>query len=76
MIAKLDDGRVFKTDKILKIEFDDTERVYKYKMITETMNIKSSERHKWLVWDKELKNFDLIEMKKLDKNKHELLMQN
>jgi hypothetical protein len=74
MIVKLDDGRIFKTEKIIQIIYYSDEKVYRYKIVTKSLNAKSSERHKWVVWNKNKKELELIEMKKIDKNIHEILI--
>jgi hypothetical protein len=74
MFVELSDGRVFKTEKILEIDFNPQKKVYKYEFVTETMTFKSSSRHKWVVWNKKIKDLDLVEMKDLNKNYHEILI--
>ena len=74
MFVKLPDGRMFKTEKFDEIQFNENEKVYKYEFETKSVKSISSERHKWLVWDKSKKDLVMVEMKNIDKEKHELLI--
>lgn len=69
------DGRVFETLEFLKIEFDHTEPVYKYKFSTKDRIVTSSARHLWGVWDKKTKKLKMIKMSDIDIERHELLVQ-
>lgn len=71
----LSDGRIFETQEILQILFDDSKPVYKYEFDTVDRHIVSSARHEWAVWDKKQKDVILIDMESLDINTHELLIQ-
>jgi|LakMenE18May11ns_1017448.scaffolds.fasta_scaffold7820010_1 hypothetical protein len=75
MITKLPDGRIFETTPILTILYDANEPVYKYTFTTIDRSVKSSARHNWVVWNKLLKDVDLVKMDSIDTNIHELLLQ-
>lgn len=75
MKTVLPDGRTFETMPFLNIEYDSSKPVYKYKFSTKDRTVESSERHEWIVWNKETKDIDLIRMDEIDSNKHELLIQ-
>lgn len=75
MKTVLSDGRIFETQEILNIVFDDTKPVYKYEFDTVDRHIVSSARHEWAVWDKETKDVYLLHMSLIESSKHELLVQ-
>jgi len=71
----LPDGRVFETQPFISLKYKSEEMVYKFEFETIDRHIKSSERHLWAVWDKVNKTVDMIAMKEIKKEQHELLIQ-
>jgi len=75
MKTTLPDGRIFETVPFLEINYISEEPVYKFVFRTPEREVKSSARHKWLVWDKKLNDFFMLTMEEINIEKHELLIQ-
>ena len=58
----------------ITITTNEKEKVYSITILTPTFEIKSSKTHKWLVWNKTKKDFELIHATKLNEDIHELLV--
>lgn len=74
MRTAMPNGDIFSTMPIISIKFDDSEPVYKYVFLTKDRTVKSSARHKWLVWNTELKDIEFLKMAYIDNCIHELLI--
>ena len=75
MKTMLPDGRVFETMTFLEIHFNPEEPVYKFEFITQDRKVKSSARHRWAVWEKQILDFSMVRMDAIDIDNHELLVQ-
>ena len=71
----LPDGRIFETQPFTKIDFIDTENVYKYVFETKDRIVKSSAGHEWGVWDKIKKEVLMKKMNDIKIDIDELLIQ-
>ena len=71
----LSDGRVFETQPFTNIIYNPDELVYKFEFDTVDRHVRSSARHLWAVWDKVNKTLDMISMKDIKIEQHELLIQ-
>lgn len=75
MKTRLEDGRVFETMPFEMIQKNPSEPVYKFVFVTKDRRVRSSARHKWMVWDKKTSNITMVRMDKLNIDRYELFVQ-
>jgi hypothetical protein len=75
MKTRLEDGRVFETMPFESIQEIPSESVYKFVFTTRDRIVKSSARHKWVVWNKKTSKIGMVRMDKIGIDKHELFVQ-